>query len=79
MPPLRGLGAGWGSHFLHRCRPYGAKNHLLKKTLKIRVIRVICVIRDSDNEHLHYPIKLLIFIQFSLQMATFYRIHVLYV
>ena len=38
------------------------KKHLLKKRLKIRGIRVIRVIRDSDNERLHYPIKLLIFI-----------------
>ena len=64
MPPLRGLGAGVGSHFLQRCRPYGeTKKHLLKKMLKIRGIRVIRVIRDSDNERLHYPIRLLIFIR----------------
>ena len=42
--------AEWGSHFLQRCHPYGAKNLLLKKTPKIRGIRVICVICDSDNE-----------------------------
>ena len=40
-----------GAVFLHRCRPYGAKNLLLKKMPKIRGIRVI---RDSDNQHIHF-------------------------
>ena len=58
----------WGLDFstntaLHRYRPSGAEN------TKIRAIHTIRVIRDSDNEHPHSPITILI----PIFRVTFYK------